>query len=210
MKHLVSSSLEFGFINDVAEYEALLLGLQKSISLNMVMLKVVCDSNVVLQQVLNTIHSLSPHLKSYQEDVWRLISNFQAFNIIFVPCTRNAAANALANAASRMSLIRDRFTIEILYKPSILGNITNLRMFNDDQQILHFMANVDDFKDATIDDYEHECSLEEEVGDMKGHIITNGLASLEKLYDLQEHFQEPKNNKTHGSTMRHELINLGT
>jgi len=44
-----------------------------------------------------------------------------------------------------MSAIRDTFTIQILYKPSILNNITNLRMFNDDQQILHFMANVDVF-----------------------------------------------------------------
>lgn len=43
----------------------------------------------------------------------------------------NATANALEKTPSRMSLIRDRFTVEILYKPSILDNITNLSVFND-------------------------------------------------------------------------------
>jgi len=62
-----------------------------------------------------------------------MISNFHAFNITNVPLTNNATAIALENVASRMSPIRDRFTIEILYKPYILNNITNLRMFNDDQ-----------------------------------------------------------------------------
>lgn len=51
-----------------------------------------------------------------------------------------------------MSPIRGRFNIEILYKPSIPDNITNLRVFNDDQKTLHFMENTDIFKDVTIDD----------------------------------------------------------
>jgi len=108
-----------------------------------------------------------------------------------------------------MSPIRDRFTIVILYKPSIPDNITNLHMFNDDQHILYFMANTNVFKDAVIDDDKHECSLQAEVGNMKCHIITKDVESLENLYDLQEWFQGQRNIKTHSSTMRHELINLG-
>jgi len=180
--------LEFECTNNVVEYEALVLCLQKAISLNVVILKVVGDLEIVVWKVCNTIYYLSLHLKSYQKKVWQLISNFQAFNIIFVPCTRNIAANALKNVASRMSLIRDRFTIEILYKPSIPDNITNLRMFNDDRQTLHFMANVDVFKDVVIDNDEHERSLQAEASNMKGHTITKGVASLENLYDLQEWF----------------------
>ena len=68
----------------------------------------------------------------------------------------NAAPNDLANTTSRMSPLRDRLTVEILYKPSIPVNITILRVFDDDQQILHFMANVVVFNDATIDEDEHE------------------------------------------------------
>lgn len=71
------------------------------------------------------------------------------------------------------------------------------------------MANADVFKDVAIDEDEDERSLQAGVDGMKGHIITKGVVSLEKLYDLQEQFQGPRNNKTHSSNTRHELINLG-
>lgn len=62
----------------------------------------------------------------------------------------NTTANAVENEALRMSPIRERFSIQIFYKLSILDNITNLRVFSDDQQILQFMANIDIFKYAAI------------------------------------------------------------
>lgn len=96
-----------------------------------------------------------------------------------------------------------------MYEQSVLDNITNLRVFNDDQQTLHFMANGDVFKDVAIDDDEHEHSLQAEAGNRKGHLITKGVVTLEHIFDLQEHFQGSRNNKTHSSTMMHELINLG-
>lgn len=55
-----------------------------------------------------------------------------------------------------MTSLRDRFTIENLYKPYIPNNITNLHVFDDDEQILHFMTNTDVFKDTTIDEDEHK------------------------------------------------------
>jgi len=66
-------------------------------------------------------------------------------------------------------------------------------VFNDDQWILHFMANADIFKDAVTDDNKHECSLQARANDMKGHIITKSVVSLENLYDLKEGFQGPRN-----------------
>lgn len=41
-----------------------------------------------------------------------------------------------------MSLLREIFTIEILYRLSISDNITNLCEFDDDQKILNFMENI--------------------------------------------------------------------
>jgi len=72
------------------------------------------------------------------------------------------------------------------------------------------MANANIFKDAVMDDDEHEWSLQAEAGNMKGLLIIKGVASLEKIYDLQERFQGPRNRKSHNSTMMHKLINLGT
>lgn len=108
-----------------------------------------------------------------------------------------------------MSPLSDYFTIEILYRPSIPDNITNLCLFVEYQQILHFMANVDTFRDVAIDEDEHERSLQAGADIKKGHLIPKGVVSLEKLYGLQECFQGPRNNKTHNSTMMHKLINLG-
>ena len=82
-------------------------------------------------------------------------------------------------------------------------------MFNDDQYILHFMTNANVLKDVEIDDDELECSLQAAIGNKKGHLITKGVATLENIYDLQEHFHGIRNNKTHISTIRKELINLG-
>jgi len=47
------------------EYEQLMLGLQKSINLNVVALKMVGDSKIVIWKVPNTINYLSLHLKSH-------------------------------------------------------------------------------------------------------------------------------------------------
>jgi len=69
-EHLISNCLEFEWTNNTVEYNALVLGLCKAISLNVVVLKVVGDSEIVVPQVRNTIHCLSPHLKIYQQEVW--------------------------------------------------------------------------------------------------------------------------------------------
>ena len=67
MKHMISSRLEFRCMKNIIEYKSLMLGLHKAISLNVVTLKVVGDLETVVWKVHNTIHYLSPHLKSYQQ-----------------------------------------------------------------------------------------------------------------------------------------------
>lgn len=47
-KHFISSCLEFECKNNIVEYEALMLGLQKAISLNVVVLKVVGDLEIMV------------------------------------------------------------------------------------------------------------------------------------------------------------------
>lgn len=50
------------------------------------------------------------------------------------------------------------------------------------------MANVDVFKDAAIDEDEHEQSLQAGVDDKKGNLIPKGVVSLENIYDLKNRF----------------------
>ena len=51
------------------------------------------------------------------------------------------------------------------------------------------MSNTDIFNDVAVGDDEHKRSLQEEAGKRKCHLITKGVATLEKFYDLQEPFQ---------------------
>jgi len=95
------------------------------------------------------------------------------------------------------------FSIEMIYKPHVLDNITNLYVFNDDQHILHFMLNVDVFKDATIDEDEHDKALEDVAWERKENPILKGVLSLENMHDLQNHFRGLVNAKTHSSTLSH-------
>ena len=114
------------------------------------------DSEIIVKQVWNKIHCISPHLKDYQNEVWDLLTNFHAFNISSIPRVKNVVANLLATSAARLVPTNNKCSIEFLFRPSIPDNITNLRVFDDDQQILECLTNNDTFKGAILDDEEHQ------------------------------------------------------
>jgi hypothetical protein len=172
-------------------------------------------------QVKNTIHCNLPHLKNYQQEVHRLIECFEAFNITAIPRANNILVDSLATGASRLLPLEDyeasRFTVEILYKPSVPNNVSNWKFFEGDEQIIRFLTNQDNFKDLTIDDEEfQENSIEtdpraeQHMDKSKAHTIPKGIANLENLFDLKERFKGPKNAKTSKSCPLHETVNLGT
>jgi hypothetical protein len=117
----------------------------------------------VVKQVRNAIHCLSPHLKSYQTEVWSLMHKFSAFNINSIPRLSNSEADLLANVASKLlpteGLSPNAFSIELLFRPSIPDNITNWRVFDDDQQIINFLHMEDTFQGAVIDEGTHDENL---------------------------------------------------
>jgi ribonuclease HI len=77
-KMLISYYLEFECTNKTVEYEALVQGLKRAIDL-----KVFGDSKIIVRQVRNTIHCLSPHLKSYQQEVWNMLYSFDVLEHYF-------------------------------------------------------------------------------------------------------------------------------
>ena len=80
-KHFLLFRLEFECTNNTVEYEALVQGLKKTIELKVKNLKVYGDSEIIVKQVRNTSHCISPHLKAYRTEIWDLVTNFDAFNI---------------------------------------------------------------------------------------------------------------------------------
>jgi hypothetical protein len=110
------------------------------------------DSKIIVQQVRNTIHFMSPHLKSYQQEVWNILYSFDAFNITSIPRNQNIYVDILPNATSMFISPDDVFSVEMIFMLSILDNITNRRVFNNDIQIINCITSLYSSQDAVIDD----------------------------------------------------------
>ena len=86
----LSYKLEFGATNNVAEYEALILGLRAVREMGIQEVAVFSDAELVVQQIRNAYQAKHPRLRSYRNEVWDLIDNFfLAFNISFIPRDKN-------------------------------------------------------------------------------------------------------------------------
>lgn len=113
------------------------------------------DSEIIIKQVRNTIHCLSNHIKHYQSQVQELTIHFLAFDISSIPRSQNLVADLLANVASKLlpseDYSLDRFSVELLFRPSIPDNVTNWRVFNHDEDILQFLTSEKSYDDQIIE-----------------------------------------------------------
>ena len=153
----------------------------------------------------------------------KLIEYFVSFNITAIPRAKNILVDSLATTASRMSPLEyyeaSWFTVELLYKPLVLKNISNWKVFEGDEQIIDFLTNQENFKDLAIDDEVFQEKLAEtDFHEQKGetnhssnkprfHTIPKGVANLENLFDLREIFKGSTNTKTGSLCPMHENIN---
>ena len=78
------------------------------------------------------------------------MNKFEAFNIKSMPRTLNHEADMLSNVASNLcpsdDFSHDKFSFELIYRPLIPDNITNWRVFEDDEQIINFLHFENTFK----------------------------------------------------------------
>ena len=59
-------------------------------------------SKITVKQIRKSIHCISTHLKSYQNEVWDLMTNFYVFNIVSIPILKNAIVDLLATLAAKL------------------------------------------------------------------------------------------------------------
>ena len=140
-----------------------------------------------------------------------LISQFVAFNISPIPRSQNAVENLLANIASKLipseDYNPDRFSVELIFRPSIPDNVTNWWVFNHDEDILNFFTSNKSYDDQIIEESEYDFQMKEKLEE---NSIPKPMVKLEDLYDIKDRFKQVTNSKLQSSTLRFELINLGT
>ncbi|XP_075667544.1 uncharacterized protein LOC142637124 [Castanea sativa] len=131
-KLVIEKSLKLGFLatNNEAEYEALLAGAQMVRHLGGKIVKLYCDSRLVVRQVNGEFEARDERMKSYLERVKGVLSLFKSFQVQQVPRGQNAHADSLAMLATslgsklpRMVMVEDLLT-------SILTSISAVRVHN--------------------------------------------------------------------------------
>ena len=101
---LYSFSLSELCSNNVAEYQALIIGLQMAIKMGILQLEMFGDSKLVINQILEQYDVKKEDPVPYCKYVKKLLANFKAITLEYIPRKENRQADALANLATALAL----------------------------------------------------------------------------------------------------------
>ncbi|CAM8984212.1 unnamed protein product [Rhodiola kirilowii] len=90
--------------NNMAEYQALLLGLQMARQIRIDKMDIYGDSQLVINQVLGEYEVRKDDLIPYHRHATQLLNEFDSISIGHVPRSANKLADALANLAANLAL----------------------------------------------------------------------------------------------------------
>jgi ribonuclease HI len=99
---LFSYRLEFNCTNNIVEYEALILGMNLAIDMNIKSLHVRGDSDLIVSQVNKNFTAKNPRLKQYRDVVWDAMKRFDNFSIEAIPREENHLADNLVISTSTL------------------------------------------------------------------------------------------------------------
>jgi len=85
--------------NNVAEYRALIAGLEAAAPFGARRVRVRADSKLVIEQVKGTWKVKQPHLRPLLDEARALLADYEVVDLRHVPRAENHAADALVNAA---------------------------------------------------------------------------------------------------------------
>jgi len=122
----LSYKLMFECTNNVSEYEALLLGLHALKDLGAQKIRVLGDSELVINQVNDSYQTRNPCMRAYRNEVWDMLGNFFTEHTVqVVPRLENLVADSLAVAARKFDTPmagQKEYQIEMVNRPSIPDN----------------------------------------------------------------------------------------
>ena len=111
--------IHFSASNNVAEYEALLHGLQMAKEIGLKRLLCFGDSDLVVQQLDGTWDTKSPVMAEYRCTVDDFGRCFAGLEVRHIKRDDNEAADALARLGSQQSPVPPDVSLKHLHKPSI-------------------------------------------------------------------------------------------
>ncbi|PKI60085.1 hypothetical protein CRG98_019520, partial [Punica granatum] len=103
----MAAIIDFPCTNNMAEYEACILGLQVAIDFKVKELEVFGDSMLTIFQTLGQWKTKDAKLVPYHEYLERLTENFEDISFTYTPRMKNQFANALVTLTSMVSITRE-------------------------------------------------------------------------------------------------------
>jgi ribonuclease HI len=85
--------------NNVAEYEAMILGLREALKMGATSVAVHADSELVIKQVKGVYRVKHPEMQERHGQVLGLLAKFKTWRAVHVPREKNAEADRVANQA---------------------------------------------------------------------------------------------------------------
>jgi ribonuclease HI len=124
VKHRYAARLSFALesdwcTNNVAEYEAVILGLRKLRALGVTTCIIKTDSKVVASQVEKEYAAKDPALMQYLTAVHSLERQFKGFTLHHVDRAKNEEADALAKAAARGEVLPSDVFYHVIGMPAV-------------------------------------------------------------------------------------------
>ena len=139
--NLFSYKFYFECTKNVAEYEALILGLKIMKELQAKRVHIYGDSELVIKQVIGTYQAKHPIMRAYRNMVLDLLESFKEFRLSVIRRSQNHIADALAVTTSVFKIPiypNRRYKIEVKHRPSVPDNVKYWQVFEDDSHINKF------------------------------------------------------------------------
>lgn len=134
--------LNFKFTNNMAEYEALILGLQLVRKLGAKRVSIMGDSKFIIKKINGEYYVNNPRLGRYRDTILDLIKDLREPNFSIICREKNMQAHSIAIFASTCKFPfqpNHQYTAEVKHRPVTPYNLKYWQIFSQDSQIDDFM-----------------------------------------------------------------------
>jgi ribonuclease HI len=161
--------------NNIAEYEAVILGLRKLRALGVTTCIVRTDSKVVVGQVEKEYSAKDPALMQYLTAIRNLEKQFKGFTLQHVNHAKNEEADALAKAAAKGEALPSDVFYHVISTP-VVRNLEGLQITNDAEG--HCIVNL-----IMAEDWQAPITLY-----LQGHYHPSDINEAKRLKHLSRDF----------------------
>ncbi|XP_074265756.1 uncharacterized protein LOC141588200 [Silene latifolia] len=142
--------------NNMAEYQALILGLQMAIEIGVRDMDIYGDSKLVVNQVLGEYEVKKEDLIPYHQQALQLLNQLEDIQVGHVPRSANKLADALANLAATLALGAEESMKVPICNRWVVSSLEGEENVDTTNMICVYTVDEDDWRQPIIDFLDHQ------------------------------------------------------